>query len=111
LPTGYWWNTVANWTAHGGITSKSCCVKVTTITLYLTVQSESIYVLHFIFLLIVPSNIFIIIGLGRGKDEGGGGGATFLAKVGKVIVPLGNSVCRLVSLLHKKHEIYILIEE
>ena len=41
----------------------------------------------------------------------GEGGATFLAKVGKVIVPLGNSVCRLVSLLHKKHEIYILIEE
>ena len=76
--------------------------------LFLTLYSESIYVLHFIFLLIVPSNMFIIIGLGRGKDEGG---ATFLAKVGKVKVPLGNSVCRLVSFLHKKHEIYILTEE
>ena len=42
--------------------------------------------------------------------KGEGGGATFLAKVGKARVPLGNSVCKLVSFLHRKHEIYILIE-
>ena len=66
------------------MTSTTHCDKVTTVTviltiyivysvhyvLYLTLHSESIYVLHFISLLIVPSNMFIIIRLGRGEGRG-----------------------------------------